>query len=126
MRTPRLGSDIVGKEHHLTDPAWLLRVGVQLELLTCLGIIEAVRGDIGDLLDADERAAYESSDIFARVRAHLRPDAWRDVWRMRRIAPEWLDELTAVMNDRLARRAEMDAARRPPTLLRRIRRGRSG
>ncbi|MGH3256170.1 MAG: cyclic nucleotide-binding domain-containing protein [Streptosporangiaceae bacterium] len=38
--------------------------------------------------------------------------------------PEWLDELTAVMNERLARRAEMDPARRPPPLLRRIRRPR--
>ena len=79
-------ADIVGKEQHLTDPALLLRVGVQLELLTCLGIIEAVRDDIGDLLDAGERTAYESSDIFAQTRARLRPDAWRDVWRMRQIA----------------------------------------
>ncbi len=86
LYTAALVADIVGKEHHLTDPAWLLRVGVQLELLTCLGIIEAVRDDIGDLLDAGERAAYESSDIFAQVRASLRPDAWREVWRMRQIA----------------------------------------
>jgi CRP-like cAMP-binding protein len=86
LYTAALVADIVGKEHHLTDPAWLLRVGVQLELLTCLGIIEAVRDDIGDLLDAGERTAYESSDIFALTRARLRPDAWRDVWRMRHIA----------------------------------------
>jgi CRP-like cAMP-binding protein len=86
LYTAALVADIVGKEHHLTDPVWLLRVGVQLELLTCLGIIEAVRDDIGDLLDADERATYESSDIFAQVRARLRPDAWRDIWLMRHIA----------------------------------------
>lgn len=86
LYTAALVADIVGKEHHLTDPAWLLRVGVQLELLTCLGIIEAVRDDIGDLLDATERAAYESSDAFAQIRARLRPDAWRDIWRMRSIA----------------------------------------
>jgi Cyclic nucleotide-binding domain len=86
LYTAALVADIVGKEHHLTDPAWLLRVGVQLELLTCLGIIEAVRGDIGDLLDGGERTAYESSDIFAQTRARLRPDAWRVVWRMRQIA----------------------------------------
>jgi hypothetical protein len=86
LYTAALVADIVGKEHHLTDPAWLLRVGVHLELLTCLGIIEAVRDDIGDLLNAEERAAYETSDAFAEVRARVRPDAWRDVWRLRRIA----------------------------------------
>jgi CRP-like cAMP-binding protein len=86
LYTAAVVADIVGKEHHLTDPAWLLRVGVHLELLTCLGIIEAVRDDIGDVLDADERAAYESSDAFAEVRARIRPDAWRRVWRMRQIA----------------------------------------
>jgi CRP-like cAMP-binding protein len=86
LYTAALVADIVGKEHHLTDPAWLLRVGVQLELLTCLGIIEAVRDDMGDLLDAGERAAYEGSDILAQARARLRPGAWREVWRMRQIA----------------------------------------
>jgi CRP-like cAMP-binding protein len=86
LYTSALVADIVGKEHHLTDPAWLLRVGVHLELLTCLGIIDAVREDIGDILDAGERAAYENCDAFAEVRARVRPDAWRDVWRMRQIA----------------------------------------
>ena len=86
LYTAALVADIVGKEHHLTDPAWLLRVGVHLELLTSLGIIEAVRDDIGDLLDAAERAAYENSDAFSEARARVRPDAWRDVWRMRQIA----------------------------------------
>ena len=86
LYTAALVADIVGKELHLTDPAWLLRVGVHLELLTCLGIIEAVRDDIGDLLDAEERAAYETSDAFAEARARVRPDAWRDVWRRRQIA----------------------------------------
>ena len=86
LYTAALVADIVGKEHHLTDPAWLLRVGVQLELLTCLGIIEAVRDDLGDLLDARERAAFERSDTFAEIRARMRPDAWRDIWRMRKIA----------------------------------------
>jgi hypothetical protein len=81
-----LVADIVGKEHHLTDPAWLLRVGVFLELLTGLGIIEAVRDDIGDILDADERAAYDNSNVFAEVRDRIRPDGWRDVWRTRQIA----------------------------------------
>ena len=60
-----LVADIVGKEYHLTDPRWLLRVGVYLELLTCLGIIEAVRSDVGDLLEPDERPAFETSDVFS-------------------------------------------------------------
>ena len=34
LYTDALVADIVGKEYHLTDPAWLLRVGVYLELLT--------------------------------------------------------------------------------------------
>ena len=86
LYTAALVADIVGKERHLTDPAWLLRVGVHLELLTSLGIIEAVRDDVGDLLDADERDAYENGDAFAELRARVRPDAWRDVWRIRQIA----------------------------------------
>ena len=80
-----LVADIVGKEYHLTDPRWLLRVGVYLELLTCLGIIEAVRSDVGDLLEPDERHAFETSDVFSEVRQRVDPDAWRDVWARRRI-----------------------------------------
>ena len=59
LYTAALVADIVGKEHHLTVPAWLLRVGVYLELLTCLGIFEAVRDDVGDLLAPDERDAFD-------------------------------------------------------------------
>ena len=40
--------------------------------------------------------------------------------------PGWLDELTAVMNDRLARRADADPPRRGPSLFQRIRRAWSG
>ena len=68
LYTEALVADIVGKEYHLTDPAWLLRVGVYLELLTCIGIIEAVRADVGDLLESgragcvrDERRASPRS-----------------------------------------------------------------
>lgn len=85
LYTAALVADIVGKEDHLTDPAWLLRVGVYLELLTCIGIFEAVKDDMGDLLSADERAAYESSDVFAEIRKRIQPDEWREVWGMRRI-----------------------------------------
>ncbi len=85
LYTQALVADIVGKEVHLTDPAWLLRVGVYLELLTCIGIFEAVRDDVGDLLEPDERAAFEESEGFAEIRARIRPDAWREVWALRRI-----------------------------------------
>jgi hypothetical protein len=86
LYTEALVADIVGKEYHLTDPGWLLRVGVYLELLTCLGIVEAVRPDVGDLLEADERAAFESSDVFVDIRRRVRPARWRDVWARRRIS----------------------------------------
>jgi hypothetical protein len=85
LYTQALVADIVGKEDHLTDPAWLLRVGVYLELLTCIGIFEAVKDDAGDLLDADERAAFEAGPHFAEIRDRIDVDAWRSVWAMRRI-----------------------------------------
>lgn len=89
LYTAALVADIVGKEHHLTDPAWLLRVGVYLELLTCIGIFEAIvhesGDDAGDLFAPDERVAFETSDVFAEIRARIDPAAWRDVWAMRRI-----------------------------------------
>ena len=85
LYTTALVADIVDKEYHLTDPAWLLRVGVYLELLTCIGIFEAVRDDVGDLLDPAERAAFEKSDVFAEIRTRIDPHAWRSVWALRRI-----------------------------------------
>ena len=86
LYTSALVGDIVAKERHLSDPAWLLRVGVYLELLTCLGIFEAVRDDIGDVLTADERNAFEYGDAFAEIRARVNVDAWRRIWEMRKIA----------------------------------------
>lgn len=85
LYTAALVADIVDKEYHLTDPAWLLRVGVYLELLTCIGIFDAVRNDVGDLLAPDERAALEESDVFAEIRPHINSRAWRRVWGLRRI-----------------------------------------
>src|SRR5438105_2165751 len=35
--------DIIHKRRNLTDPGWLLRVGLYLEFLTFLGITEAVK-----------------------------------------------------------------------------------
>ena len=88
LYTDALVSDIVGKADHLTDPAWLLRVGVYLELLTCLGVVEAVRGEpeVGDLLDPAERAAFDAGPVFAEVRARIDTAAWKEVWALRRIA----------------------------------------
>ncbi|MEA2218412.1 MAG: hypothetical protein QOJ35_1038, partial [Solirubrobacteraceae bacterium] len=81
-----LVGDIVHKRRQLTDPGWLLRVGLYLEFLTCLGIVEAVAGDVGDLLSTAERAAFEGDDAFADIRARVDPDRWRRVWELRQIA----------------------------------------
>jgi hypothetical protein len=86
LYTRALVGDIVDKQHHLTDPTWLLRVGVYLELLTCIGIFEAVKDDLGDLLDEDERTAFEESDVYAEIRERIDPAAWRGIWAMRRIS----------------------------------------
>jgi CRP-like cAMP-binding protein len=80
-----LTGDIVHKHCHLTDPRWLLRVGLYLEFLTCLGIFEAVRDDIGDVLTTAERRVFERSAAFAGVRDRINPRAWKKVWRLREI-----------------------------------------
>lgn len=85
LYTAALVADIVDKTYHLTDPAWLLRVGVYLELLTGIGIADAVRDDMGDLLTGEERHAVEHSEAFAEIRRLTDPAAWRKVWDMRRI-----------------------------------------
>jgi CRP-like cAMP-binding protein len=78
--------DIVHKKRHLTDPRWLMRIGLYLEFLTCLGIFEAVKEDVGDLLTPAERAAFESNPFFAEIRRRLNPAGWRKVWKQRDIA----------------------------------------
>ena len=85
LYTRALVSDIVHKQRHLAEPGWLLRVGVYLELLTCLGIADAVRADVGDLLSPQERSAFES-ERFAPIRDRVDADAWRAVWELRDIA----------------------------------------
>ena len=85
LYTRALVADVVDKQRHLAEPAWLLRVGIYLELLTCLGIVEAVRDEVGDLLDPDERAAFEG-ERFAPIRERIDPEAWREVWALREIA----------------------------------------
>ena len=85
LYTRALVADIVHKQRHLAEPGWLLRVGVYLELLTCLGIADAVRADVGDLLTPQERSAFES-ERFAPIRSRVDADAWRAVWELREIA----------------------------------------
>jgi hypothetical protein len=83
--TRALLDDIVYKKRHLTDPRWLMRVGLYLEFLTCLGIFEAVKEEVGDLLTPAERAAFESSAFFAEIRRRLNPRGWREVWKLKDI-----------------------------------------
>ena len=85
LYTRALIEDVVHKKRHLTDPRWLMRVGLYLEFLTCLGILEAVKEEVGDLLTLAERAAFESSPFFAEIRRRLNPRAWRKVWQLKDI-----------------------------------------
>ncbi len=86
LYTGALVDDIVGKHQHLADPSWLLRVGVYLEMLTCLGIFEAVRDDLGDPLTAEERDAYEHGAAWAEIRNRIDVAAWKEVWELRKIS----------------------------------------
>jgi CRP-like cAMP-binding protein len=85
LYTRALIQDIAGAGEHLSDPGWLVRVGLYLEFLTFLGICEAVKDDVGDLLSPAERAAFEGSEWFAGIRECIEPARWRDVWELRRI-----------------------------------------
>jgi hypothetical protein len=87
--------DVVHKQRHLTDPRWLLRVGIYLEFLTCLGIFEAVANDLGDLLSPAERRAFETSPVFAQLREAVDAQAWREVWALRQITPPLRGEPSA-------------------------------
>lgn len=85
LYTQSLIKDIVHKEHYLTDPNWLMRIGLYLEFLTFLGIVETVREDVGDLLSPEEREVYENSPLFHKIRTHLNLKGWREVWNLREI-----------------------------------------
>ena len=84
LYTRALVQDIASAGRHLSDPGWLVRVGLYLEFLTFLGICEAVGQ--GDLLSPAERRAFETSPTFAELRERIDPDAWREVWELRTIA----------------------------------------
>jgi hypothetical protein len=81
-----LESDAARHTAHLPDPRWLMRVGLYLEFLTCLGIIEAVRPEYPDLLSPEERHALETVPALTVLRKHLDVEAWRAVWALRHIA----------------------------------------
>jgi CRP-like cAMP-binding protein len=85
LYTRALVQDMAAAGQHLSDPGWLMRVGLYLEFLTFLGICEAVRDDVGDLLSPAERAAYETADWFAEIRACVNAQGWRKVWAERQI-----------------------------------------
>jgi len=84
LYTRALVQDITEAGQHLSDPGWLVRVGLYLELLTFLGICEAV-GE-SDLLSPAERHAFETAPAFAQLRERIDPAAWREVWELRQIA----------------------------------------
>ena len=86
LYTRALIGDVVHKRQNLSDPRWLVRVGLYLELITCLGIVEAVREEHGDLLSADERRAFEHGEAFREIRSRLNVEGWREVWGLRSIA----------------------------------------
>ena len=71
LYTRALVDDVVHKRQNLADPGWLTRVGLYLELMTALGVIEAVRDDLGDLLTPEERAAADRWDDLDHQRRRL-------------------------------------------------------
>src|ERR1700753_2108049 len=79
LYTQALVHGIAGSGRHLSDPGWLMRVGLYLEFLTFLGIVEAVKDDVGDLLSPDERHAFEFSADFRELRERIDAEAWRTV-----------------------------------------------
>jgi hypothetical protein len=87
-----LESDVSRHTTHLPDPRWLVRVGLYLELLTALGVIEAVREASPDLLSPEERHMLETAPALAPIRERLDVAAWREVWALRHIAApsRWL------------------------------------
>jgi len=74
--------DIAAQTRRLSDPTWLLRVGLYLELLTCIGIAEVAKGLV-DILAPDERVIFETSPEWADIRRHLDVHAWQKVWALR-------------------------------------------
>lgn len=86
--------DLSQQRRNLPDPVWLVRVGLYLEMLTCLGVFEAVKDEYPNLLTPAERRAFETSPAFAKVREKLDVEAWKKVWALRKIVPRGTDLLS--------------------------------
>ncbi len=86
--------DLGQQRRNLPDPVWLVRVGLYLELLTCLGIFEAVKDEYPNLLTPAERRVFESSPVFAKIREKIDVAAWQKVWALRKIVPRSSDLLS--------------------------------
>lgn len=81
LMTEALTQEILHQKRHFIDPLWLLHLEIYLEFITCLGIIEAAKQDIGDLLTSAEREAFAQAD-FALITERLNTAAWQDVWQL--------------------------------------------
>lgn len=77
--------DVYWQRRNLADPGWLMRVGLYLEFLTCLGIAEAVKAEHPNLLTPAERHCLENSPAFGEIRQRIDPNTWRRVWEQRAI-----------------------------------------
>ncbi len=86
--------DLGQQRRNLPDPVWLVRVGLYLEMLTCLGIFEAVKDEYPNLLTPAERRAFEKSAAFAKIREKVDVAAWQKVWALRKIVPRGTDILS--------------------------------
>ncbi|MGE0710121.1 MAG: cyclic nucleotide-binding domain-containing protein [Planctomycetota bacterium] len=103
-------ADIAGAGRFFSNPRWLLDVGLYLELLTCLGIFEAVKDDLGDALSPAERCAFEERPAWAPLREKLDVAAWRGVWEKRAIALSGVPRLGPVAGANLLRKREATLA----------------
>lgn len=77
--------DVYWQRRNLADPGWLMRVGLYLEFLTCLGIAEAVKTEHPNLLTPAERHCLDTSPAFTEIRKRIDPNSWRRVWEQRAI-----------------------------------------
>ena len=91
------------------DPGWLLRVGLYLELLTCLGIAEVVRDSDPDLLTPEERELIEHASEYEPIRSRLNVEGWRRVWKLREIVAPRSELSRAGSVDLLNLRRKQDA-----------------
>jgi CRP-like cAMP-binding protein len=87
--------DLAEQTRHFANPHWLIRVGLYLEYLTCVGIFEAVKDDYPELLSPGEREYYASSPVFAEIRKRIDVPRWKKVWALRGIVGTNIGPLNA-------------------------------